>query len=416
MKALLLNKPLRGSLASIGTSCVLGLALVAPAQAVTITVKSNDSFQKGVNDPSPRAPVGGNPGTTLGAQRKFVFQYAADAWGARLGGTVPVVVSATFEALGGTSNSAILGSARPTSLERDFPQSPKVQTWYVAALTNQLTGSDRNDLIPGSCFDDLVEGKCPEIFTRFNSDVDGSQVLGNIGFYYGLDGNGGSDIDFLSVALHEIGHGLGLISLVDPATGKISPNPELDVCQTCSDAYSENLENNRFSPKEFGSMANNQRKLAVLDDGRLVWAGPAVMAASSSLNAGVRVDGAVQVFAPSTYIGGSSISHFDTDVSPDELMEPYSTNPPPRSLVLSVAMMQDLGWTTVDVPECGDPNNDNKTTSGDALLILKGAVGSGVCPQNVCDVNFTMSVTTTDALVVLRRSVGQSISLTCPLV
>jgi hypothetical protein len=48
------------------------------SHATTITIVNQDGVNEGFNDPTPAAPVGGNPGTTVGAQRLFVFQHAAD--------------------------------------------------------------------------------------------------------------------------------------------------------------------------------------------------------------------------------------------------------------------------------------------------------------------------------------------------
>ncbi|MFN2425337.1 MAG: hypothetical protein ABR587_02690 [Candidatus Binatia bacterium] len=385
----------------------------SPASAVPITIFNADGFNEGFNDTTPAAPVGGNPGTTLGAQRLFLFQYAADAWALRLGGDVPVIVKAGFQSLGGDQFSATLGAARPTSLERDFPGAPKILTWYSAALNHQLAGEDRNNLTNSCDSGDLVGGKCAEILTRFNSDVDGT-VLGSVDFYYGIDGNNGSDLDFLSVLLHEIAHGLGIISLIDPATGRISPDPDNDTCQTCSDAFSSNLENPSFNPKQVSMMTNQQRRQSILDDSKLVWFGPAVKAASGLLNTGKRGDGAVQIFAPSTYQPGSSTSHVDTDLSPNELMEPFIT-PPPKTLDFTLAMLEDMGWETVDVPKCGDANESKTITSADAHIILRASVGLVECPAHYCDVNLTRGVTSADALVILRRAVGQSVVLKCPL-
>src|SRR5262245_66578981 len=61
---------------------VLGAALLAvlgafdAAHAASVTVISYDGAGEGFNDPTPIAPVGGNPGTTIGAQRFNAFQYA----------------------------------------------------------------------------------------------------------------------------------------------------------------------------------------------------------------------------------------------------------------------------------------------------------------------------------------------------
>jgi hypothetical protein len=54
-----------------------GLALDA-ASAANILVVNADGSGEGLNDPTPAAPVGGNPGTTIGQQRLVVLQQAAE--------------------------------------------------------------------------------------------------------------------------------------------------------------------------------------------------------------------------------------------------------------------------------------------------------------------------------------------------
>ena len=83
--------------------CVLLVAFLGmtlnPGHAVTFNVNYQDSPSEGFNDPTPVAPVGGNPGTTLGEQRLNVFQAAADIWGAALESDVTIQVYAKFDAL-----------------------------------------------------------------------------------------------------------------------------------------------------------------------------------------------------------------------------------------------------------------------------------------------------------------------------
>src|SRR5262245_44549568 len=75
---------------------ILALSIVAvpPAAAATIVIVNNDGAGEGFNDPTPVSPVGGNPGTTRGAQRLFIFQHAASIWGAILPSTVTIRVLA----------------------------------------------------------------------------------------------------------------------------------------------------------------------------------------------------------------------------------------------------------------------------------------------------------------------------------
>src|SRR5512137_840602 len=94
----------------------------AAAQA-TIVIINNNAAGVGFNDPTPAAPIGGNPGTTLGEQRLFAFEHAAGIWASALTSTVTITVGASFEPLSCTATSAVLGSAGPTEIWRapDFP-------------------------------------------------------------------------------------------------------------------------------------------------------------------------------------------------------------------------------------------------------------------------------------------------------
>ncbi len=66
--------------------------------------------------------------------------------------------------------------------------------------------------------------------------------------------------------------------------------------------------------------------------------------------------------------------------------------------------------------ECGDVSRDGKVLAGDALQILKQAVGLetgcalALC---VCDTNGVAGVTASDALLALKAAVGQSVELNC---
>src|SRR3989442_6412161 len=65
------------ALAALGTFTPGGPLAPLAARAATITIVNGDGGSEGLNDPTAVAPVGGNPGTTAGAQRLFLFQRAA---------------------------------------------------------------------------------------------------------------------------------------------------------------------------------------------------------------------------------------------------------------------------------------------------------------------------------------------------
>jgi hypothetical protein len=73
--------------------------------------------------------------------------------------------------------------------------------------------------------------------------------------------------------------------------------------------------------------------------------------------------------------------------------------------------------TTTTVPDgtCGDANGNGDVTAGDALLVLRSAVGGPECSARVClcDVNSAGGITAVDALLALRFAVGQPVELDC---
>src|SRR6185295_10875835 len=88
------------------------------------------------------APVGGNPGTTLGQQRLNAFQFAANLWGATLNSTTTITIRSNWEPLECTANSAVLGAAGSAFVYFNFPGAPFANTLYGGALANAMTGSD----------------------------------------------------------------------------------------------------------------------------------------------------------------------------------------------------------------------------------------------------------------------------------
>jgi len=194
---------------------VLLVAATAPVVRAnaTVIILNNDGVNEGFNDPAPRLPVGGNPGTTLGQQRLNAFQFAADRWAATLDSPVPIVVQASFDPLTCTASGATLGAAGTTFIVRDFPQAGLApgpvgpNLWHAMALADKRAGGD---LGPG----------LPDIAARFNSNLNGNPAcLGGRGWYLGFDANHGSDFDLVTVLLHELGHGMGFQQFANVSDG-----------------------------------------------------------------------------------------------------------------------------------------------------------------------------------------------------
>lgn len=193
------------------SALALAATLAVGAQAATIQITSRDPAGVGFNDPTPVAPVGGNPGTTLGEQRMNVYRYVADLWAAQLQSNVTITVSAGWEALDCDAGSAVLGSAGAWNVWDSFPGAPVPGTWYPQALANKLAGANLADYYgqqdDGSGFGNV------DIKTQFNVNLGQPNCLAGRSFYLGLDGNAGSQVNFVATLLHELGHGLGFALL-----------------------------------------------------------------------------------------------------------------------------------------------------------------------------------------------------------
>jgi hypothetical protein len=189
-------------LSSLGVAVLAGVAFAS--QAATIQITSRDAAGIGFNDPTVVAPVGGNPGTTLGQQRLNVYRYVANIWEAAIQSPVTITVSAGWEALSCTATQAVLGSAGAWNIWHDFPGGVPA-TWYPAALANKLSGMNLTDGTPddGSGFGNV------DIKTQFNINLGKPGCLDNTPFYLGLDGKAGAQVNFAETLLHELGHGLG---------------------------------------------------------------------------------------------------------------------------------------------------------------------------------------------------------------
>ncbi len=246
----------------------LVLAVNSPAfGAANIVIVNTDGANEGFNDPTPAAPVGGNPGTTIGQQRLIAFQYAASIWGSILDSAVPINVQAAFNPLACTPTGATLGAAGAIQIFANFPGREYNNTWYHVALANKLAGSD---LAPGpnaTAADDIV--------ATFNANLGNVGCLTGVGFYYGLDANHGTQIDLVTVLLHEFGHGLGFSNFVTEQTGT-QPLGLTDIFSTYTLDTTTGLHWSQMT-------TNAQRQASAINAARVVWDGINVTAAAPSV-------------------------------------------------------------------------------------------------------------------------------------
>lgn len=356
------------SWARIVCGCLGIFVAAVQLDAATIRIVVRDAAGAGFNDGSPpdaASTAGGNSGATIGAQRLRALQFAADLWGALLESPVEITLDAQFAALTCTcrdlagnvvacnsglaaSFSGTGGQAGPLTVSVGFLNAPNELTAYPAALANSLAGADLN---PAQS----------DVSATFNG-VFGTAACPVVKWYYGLNGVlPANSIDFVSVAVHEIGHGLGMTTFMNLSTGQRLQGTLNGQPIDLDDPLEQNLEDHSTG-KLYPEMTNAERVVGNTDTGDVHWIGSSTRSIAPFLTAGVTAPNHVQMFAPPVVEPAATLSHLSTALSPDQLLEPVlSLTTVNHSPGIGVALMRDLGWRLL-------PNVTNNLDGGAGSL------------------------------------------------
>lgn len=243
-------------------------------------------------------------------ERREVFEAAAGIWSDVLEVEVPIDVRVAEVSF---PNPNILGGAEPTDLHADDVSFPAPGIWFVSAQANQFAGRD-------------LDPSQPEIDIVISSDFD---------FHVGIDDQVPADqTSLLSLALHELGHGLGHITFARPVAGSWAitwPTPRDRQLPLAYDAFL--LDGAQTPLIELPPTA-----LGTALTSRVLWGGAE----------GVRADGGLlpELYAPPVFQLGSSVSHLDERTYPGGLMSPNIADGEALLSVpeLTQAMFADFGW------------------------------------------------------------------------
>ena len=253
------------------------------------------------------------------------LEYAASLWGTWLASPVPIAVDACWTPQ--ISAGDALGSGRPLHYAHNFTGAPLVDVHYPVALANALHGSD------------LYSGV--DMLLEFKSDAAWSFALWPPGKQEAVTG---SDFDFVTVALHELAHGLGFIGNMyvsysigfcgDGPYGYLYPCPTPYDWHVVDSADLPLLSYQSVNPRELGTRLRSDAHFG----------GPNSRAAYADM--------AVPLYAPDTWQIGSSLSHLDRATfatSNNQLMTPSYSDLSRHPGPLTLAILQDMGW-----PRAGD--------------------------------------------------------------
>ncbi len=280
---------------------------------------------------------------------KDALTFAKTIWENHIDSPVALEIEARWASLGGCDLMAgvTLGAAGPT-LVASWGGSPVANSYYPIGLANAILGSDNS---PGTS----------DINSFFNKECD--EVSSDL-WYFGTDGAvPAGKIDFASVVLHELGHGLGFSGSAtyddgvnDTGSGGTNGNECngaagagcFSAIPNIYDRFVVDAATSGISLLETGTYPDNSTILGT------AFTNSATHFESSSVNANNSGD-ASPLFGPNPWESGSSYSHFDETTyngTAHAMMTPYlssqeATHSPGS---LTCAVFQDIGWSMG--PDC----------------------------------------------------------------
>ena len=282
-----------------------------------------------VYDPGERSGGEGFFDDTLGEARRNAFERVLCVFENTLRGDFTIKVSARFGSFpGDTPTIVTLAAAAPCHVAL-IPQTGETGLLYPSALARAVIGDGKI----------REERLCDDYDIRviFNARADT--------FYYGQRATRGT-VDFTSVALHEIFHGLGFLeyiesdgSLLSDTVSGSSGQPSRRI--TLTSVWDRMMYSEADGDRLIG-LTDAQRRAAITSGDGLLWDGEAGRRAAASKSAGVSSDGRPRLYAPSVYDSSSSVSHLDLSISPNDLLEPFFNNS--GDMTLALAMLEDMGW------------------------------------------------------------------------
>jgi len=276
-------------------------------------------------------------GAGFSPEARQAFQRAVEIWETHVSSDVTINIDASFEELGEELGSNVLGGAGSRFVyPADIDSDPEADVFFGDALFDALRGSEQ-------------QGGEPDIVARFNSNRDD--------WHFGEEDAPAGEIDFTTVVLHEIGHGLNYFGQTNVENGEgtygtidFDQDGRPDGIPSIFTVFlaEKAIDGSFTSLTDEGAFPNPSQELGDAMTGtRLFYDG------EKSNEAATESDGPTpaKMYAPTVYEQGSSISHLDEETygfeGENSLMTPQvataETNRLPGPIVCG--QLADMGWT-----------------------------------------------------------------------
>jgi hypothetical protein len=254
------------------------------------------------------------------ANARTSFDNAAQYWSSHIASNVPITIHVSSSYRPPTPGNNLVWAGQNLS-----PYGVLNGKIYRLALASKLLGYS-------------VSPNAPFMTITYNSAIN---------YYYGIDGNlAQGQVDFLSMAMHEIGHGLGVSGFT---TTKPTPNPYVSNPNSI-----KNVNNVYEIYSQFVSVGQNNPLVNLPDastevynalrSNNLYWSGANGIAG----NNGVKP----KLYAPSLFEPGSSYSHLDEQTylagNTNSLMTPVLNYNEVIHVAgpITLGILKDIGWDT----------------------------------------------------------------------
>jgi hypothetical protein len=251
------------------------------------------------------------------AEVKEAFEYAVSIWEHIIESEIPIYVEARWR----TMDSNTLGSAGPSDYYANFDYAPRKNRFYPISVVEKITKSE------------ITGTGSPDIIATFNKETK---------WYFGTDGNTPELLyDFVTVVLHEIGHGLGFTGFFF-VTGNTGGFGNVNAGDAAAfDIMVMNDKHEHLVDTGVFKMPSTDLYKAFTSN-RLFSGSPAAIAVNS--------ENKPRLYAPSTWNDGSSIYHLNESTYPSNTENSLMTHAIGKGEAIhdpgpiTKGILADIGW------------------------------------------------------------------------